>query len=97
MALLPDCLHCMEQQQDVASFLEKQNAGFDHLISKLGGSVESFVNFGIEGGALPYYKLYDRSGNLRYQFCGDNENLPNNVLKIDELDKRVEELLADKT
>ena len=84
-----------ERQQDVADFLEKQDAKFDHLISKLGASVESFVKFEIEGGALPYYKLYDRTGKLRYQFCGDNTGLEN-ILKIEELDERLAELLAEK-
>jgi thiol-disulfide isomerase/thioredoxin len=83
-----------DQQPEVATFLEQQNAGFDHLISKFGASVESFVKFEIEGSALPYYKLYDRSGKLRYQFSGDNTDLKD-VLKIEELDQRLEELLAE--
>ena len=85
-----------DQQQEVAAFLEQQNAGFDHLITKFGASVESFAKFEIEGSALPYYKLYDRTGKLRYQFCGDNTGLKD-VLSVEELDKRLEELLAEKT
>jgi thiol-disulfide isomerase/thioredoxin len=84
-----------DQQPEVAAFLEKQNAGFDHLISKFGASVESFVKFEIEGGALPYYKLYDRAGKLRYQFTGNIDNLQN-ILSIEELEKRLDELLAER-
>lgn len=39
-----------------------------HLISKFGGSPRSSEAFDVPGGALPHYKLYDRSGKLRRTF-----------------------------
>lgn len=57
-------------------------------------SVESGVAFDIVGGALPFYKLYDRSGQLRYQFTANVEGL-DGVLKTEELDNRVQELIAE--
>ena len=48
----------------------------------------------IVGGALPLYKLYDRSGKLRYQFTGNIDGLEG-VLNTAELGSRLEELLAE--
>jgi hypothetical protein len=42
-----------------------------HYISKQGGSPASMEAFEITGGALPHYKLYDRSGKLRRTFALD--------------------------
>jgi len=39
-----------------------------HLVSKFGGSPQSSEAFEVPGGALPHYKLYDRSGKLRRTF-----------------------------
>jgi hypothetical protein len=42
-----------------------------HYISRQGGSSASMDAFEITGGALPHYKLYDRSGKLRRTFALD--------------------------
>lgn len=55
----------------VKTFLEKQGATFDNLLSKWGGDGPSFENFDIRGGAVPHYKLYDRDGQLRQTFSVD--------------------------
>lgn len=55
----------------VRTFLEKQGATFDNLLSKWGGDGPSFENFDIRGGAVPHYKLYDRDGQLRQTFSVD--------------------------
>jgi thiol-disulfide isomerase/thioredoxin len=87
-----------DKQPDVAAFLETQNANFDHLITKTGTNVETFAKFEIAGSALPYYKLYDRTGKLRYEFCGDPPtNLETKVEKIEDLDERLQELLAERS
>lgn len=79
----------------VAGFLGQHPGPMKHLLSTYGAGVESFDNFAIEGGAVPFYKLYDRAGKLRYQFCGDPEGVQG-VIKIEELDGKIDELLAEK-
>jgi thiol-disulfide isomerase/thioredoxin len=76
----------------VLAFLREQGATIENLVSVNGMSIESISAFDIVGGALPFYKLYDRTGALRYQFTGDPEGLEG-VLKTGELDKRVQELI----
>jgi thiol-disulfide isomerase/thioredoxin len=85
-----------DKQAGVLDFLQKQRATFENLMSLHGLSAESFVGFDIIGGALPYYKLYDRQGKLRYQFTGNAEDLKD-VLSSKELDQRVSELLAERS
>ena len=40
---------------------------FDNLLTKFGVSTQTNDTFRIHG--VPYYKLYDRKGELRYQFA----------------------------
>jgi len=83
-----------DNQDAVASFLNSHPGPMTHLLSSYGAGVESFDNFAIEGGAVPFFKLYDRTGKLRYQFCGDPEGVKG-VISIEELDGKIEELLSD--
>lgn len=55
----------------VKTFLEKQGATFDNLLSKWGGDDPSFENFDIRTGTIPHYKLYDRDGKLVETFTVD--------------------------
>lgn len=53
----------------VAEFLRGQDAGAAiNLISRFGGSSQTMEEFEIMSGAVPFYKLYDRSGRLRKTF-----------------------------
>jgi thiol-disulfide isomerase/thioredoxin len=53
----------------VAKFLSTQQAGgATNLISQFGGSPRTMDEFEIPGGAVPFYKLYDRAGRLRQSF-----------------------------
>lgn len=53
----------------VAEFLAANEAGIaTNLISEFGGSPQSMDVFEISTGAVPYYKLYDRTGELRQTF-----------------------------
>ena len=45
-------------------------------------------------GDIPYFKLYDRQGTLRYTFSNDPDGLEK-CEPIDQIDKRVAELLAE--
>jgi thiol-disulfide isomerase/thioredoxin len=63
----------------VKDFLQKQDADFAHYISSLDLSDEDIQQtFGIEGGALPHYKLYDRTGKLIASIFNpdDSEDVP---------------------
>jgi thiol-disulfide isomerase/thioredoxin len=53
----------------VAAFLtSKKGAGATNLISQFGGSPKTMEELEISTGAVPFYKLYDRSGKLRQTF-----------------------------
>jgi thiol-disulfide isomerase/thioredoxin len=81
------------EQEDVLDFLKSVDAAIPNLISRWGAGTESMERFGVES-ALPYYKLYDRSGKLRWQFSDSAEGL-DNVESADQMKKRIEELLRD--
>jgi len=55
---------------EILTFLKEQGATFKNLRS-VGGADRTFTDFEFEGGALPYYKLYDRKGKLRRTFSVD--------------------------
>ncbi len=53
----------------IATFLTSKNAGgATNLVSQFGGSPRTMEEFDISTGAVPFYKLYDRSGRLRQTF-----------------------------
>ncbi len=53
----------------VTEFLKsKQAGGATNLISQFGGSPRTMDEFEIASGAVPFYKLYDRTGKLRHTF-----------------------------
>jgi thiol-disulfide isomerase/thioredoxin len=56
----------------VARVLQSTHAeGATHLISQFGGSPQTMEAFEITTGAVPFYKLYDRTGRLRKTFGVD--------------------------
>lgn len=77
----------------VRQFLARQGADFDNLLGKYGAGTQFAEAFEIRGD-VPCYKLYDRSGRLRYQFSAEPEGLENGK-PISEMDQHVEELLAE--
>lgn len=60
-----------DTQTRVLAFLKKRKAAFPNYISSLGGEEEALQAFGIKGGALPYYQLYDRQGKPLKDFGAD--------------------------
>jgi thiol-disulfide isomerase/thioredoxin len=78
----------VEEEEEVLKMLKRFGAEFDNLLSQYGS--ESTDVFEIDG--LPSYKLYDRQGKLRYTL-GDAD--VDNPLTTDDIDARVEELLAE--
>lgn len=55
-----------DSREKVLSFLQEQGANFDNLISQYGVGLEGFDAFEIDDGAIPFYQLYDRTGELRH-------------------------------
>jgi thiol-disulfide isomerase/thioredoxin len=75
----------LESEPKVREFLAEKGANFDNLLSNyddIGQDVA--MAFGWE--ALPEFRLYDRTGKLRHEWTA----------KPDDLEQRIEELLAEK-
>jgi thiol-disulfide isomerase/thioredoxin len=78
---------------EALTFLRTHGGKFQHLRSVHGSDEQTFVDFEIDGGALPHYKLYDRKGLLRHTIAaGDPSGEP---FDLATLDKAIEELLAE--
>jgi len=56
--------------------LVENKAVFTSLLSKPGGGEEGMLAFGIDGGAIPHYRIYGRDGRLIQKFVmGDPDQL----------------------
>jgi thiol-disulfide isomerase/thioredoxin len=75
----------LDDEAKVREFLTKKGADFENLLSSyddIGQEVADAFDFGV----LPQFRLYDRSGKVRYEWKD----------KPQDLDQRIEELLAEK-
>lgn len=79
---------------DVLTFLRAHEAVLQNLRSASGAGEKTFEDFEIDGGALPHYKLYDRSGKLRRTFSTDP--VAQVQFSLADVDAAVIELLAEK-
>lgn len=73
---------------------KKGGAAGTHFISKRGGGSEAMDEFEITGGALPHYKLFDRTGKLIRTFALDPS--AERQFTINDIDQAVNELLGDR-
>ncbi len=64
-----------------------------HFIYKYGGGSKAMDEFEITGGALPHYKLFDRTGKLRRTFALDPT--AQKQFTTDDIDQAVNELLSE--
>jgi thiol-disulfide isomerase/thioredoxin len=71
----------------VRRFLGEKGADFANFISLFGASSQSAEDFDIQGGAIPYLRIYDRQGKPLKTFGGDRPVNPK------EIDRAVEEAL----
>ncbi len=83
----------LSARDEVVEFLTSVGAPDTNLISKWGTGTESAEQFGFSG-EVPFYRLYDRGGTLRYQFSSNAESLPN-VESLEQLEPRIGQLLAE--
>ena len=87
LAVISVSFDLLEDEPKVRDFLAKQGADFDNLISSHNAvGQKPFADFDVA--PLPEYRLYDREGKLRKKWEGGVEQA--------ELDKHVQELLAEK-
>ncbi len=70
----------------VREFLADQDAATENFIVRGGGSSKAIEEFEIEGGTIPFLKLYDRQGKLRKQFTMPDPK---------KIDRAVEQLLDE--
>ena len=68
-------------EKRVLRFLRENDASFDNLISSYGVGQESFAAFEITDGAVPHYKLYDRTGTVRH-VVNSNEGIEKQVAAL---------------
>jgi len=54
----------VEDEPDVLKFLTAQGAVFENFRAESGASPRSATEFDLENGAIPFVRLYDRSGKL---------------------------------
>lgn len=90
LAVISVSMNELDEQPEVLAFLERQNATFPNLLSKYGGGTEAVEAFELPG-AVPYYRVYDRSGELRYEFGVDP--LAEKQFTAEDIDKAIEKLL----
>jgi thiol-disulfide isomerase/thioredoxin len=60
-----------DSHEDALTFLKEQNATFENLACSLGGGDESFTAYEIGDAGLPYFRLYNRKGELVQVFKND--------------------------
>lgn len=80
-----------KERESVLAFLVRQKADVDNLLPVYGAGSEFLEAFDLRGD-VPFYKLYDRQGVLKYTFSADPEGIVN-CEPIEMIDQRVEELL----
>ncbi|MFT5093389.1 MAG: thiol-disulfide isomerase/thioredoxin [Porticoccaceae bacterium] len=78
--------------EDALTFLKEQNATFENLSCSLGGGDESFTAYEIGDAGLPYFRLYDRKGELVHVFKNDID--AGKGVDEAEVHKAIEALLA---
>lgn len=80
----------------VAEFLGSQHAqGATNLVSEFGGSPRTMDEFEIANGSVPFYKLYDRKGELRQTFGVDPA--AKKQFTAADIEAAVDKLLAEKS
>ena len=87
LAVLGISLDDPSDESTVRRFLTEKKADFSNFISRYGPSAQSAGVFNIEGGGIPYIRLYDRQGNPLRSFGGDKPVYPQ------EIDQAVQEAL----
>lgn len=83
-----------KDREAVLAFLKRQKADFDNLLPEYGAGSRFLEAFDLRGD-VPFYKLYDSQGVLRYTFSDDPSGIEN-CQSIEKIDQRVADLLGEK-
>ncbi|HEX6960225.1 MAG TPA: redoxin family protein [Lacipirellula sp.] len=91
---------CMEDPEDEAPISRalaargaSEKSPVTNFISRDGGGPAAMEAFAIPGGALPYYRLYDRTGKLQQEFALDPQ--ADEQFTSEDVAAAVEKLLAE--
>jgi thiol-disulfide isomerase/thioredoxin len=91
LAVVSVSMNDPEDEAEVLAKLKEFGATFENLLGHEGGDTDSLKAFGVDAG-LPFYKLYDRKGQLRHNLADTDPDQP---LSTDDVDARVDELLEE--
>jgi thiol-disulfide isomerase/thioredoxin len=80
----------------VMDFLKRSNAGGVSSLLTEYGAGSAFVEAFDLRGDIPFYRLYDRRGQLRYSFSDDPEGIEQ-CESIERMDERIQQLLSEET
>ncbi len=80
-------------QEEALRFLKSIKANHINLISKWGAGTESAERFDFSG-EVPFYRLYDRQGQLKYEFSA-NAQSTRNMEPLEQIETRIQELLHE--
>jgi thiol-disulfide isomerase/thioredoxin len=87
LAVITISLDDGSQEAAVRRFLAVQNAALtENFLAASGASPQTFEEFQIEGGGIPFLRVYDRRGRLRATIAGAYP---------EKIDRAVEELLGE--
>jgi thiol-disulfide isomerase/thioredoxin len=97
LAVATVCIEEPDDQERIAKALASrgvdESTPAEHFLSKEGGGTSAMEAFEIPGGALPYYRVYDRTGKLRHEFALDPS--AEKQFTSDDITAAVEALLAE--
>lgn len=83
-----------DEESAALEVLKQHKANLVNLLCKYGADEKSFNTFGITGGALPHYQLFDRDGKLAQKITAQQ---PADLLNLHEkVDVAVKELVLNK-
>ncbi len=93
LAVISVSMNEPKDRPSVLDFLERQKADFENLLPEYGAGSKFLEAFDLRGD-VPFYKLYDSKGVLRFSFSEDPSGIEN-CESIEKIDSRVEALLKE--
>lgn len=93
LAVISVSMNEPKERQSVLAFLNRQKADFENLLPEYGAGSKFLEAFDLRGD-VPFYRLYDSKGVLRFSFSDDPSGIEN-CESIDKIDSRVEALLKE--
>jgi thiol-disulfide isomerase/thioredoxin len=89
LVVITICLDDPDNRETVEKFLNQNGTTTENYFSPYGVGPVAFTAFGIEDGALPYVRIYDRQGKLHKTFQSGGK-----MINPKEIERAAEDLLA---